>query len=97
MKTRVRKFAESPYFIPATVVLYLLLAGLLFAVIGTRTKPDIEILLTRWFSRFLWADFLLIVIGVALCRRDIAAAFRELFAAFPSPRPSPAGGEGGRA
>ncbi|MHB8909251.1 MAG: ArnT family glycosyltransferase [Syntrophales bacterium] len=84
-----QKFAESRFFIPATVLLYLLLAGILFAVIGARTKPDIEVLLTRWFSRFLWADFLLIVIGVALCRHDIAAAFRELFTGFPHPGPLP--------
>ncbi|MHB9097046.1 MAG: ArnT family glycosyltransferase [Syntrophales bacterium] len=89
MKTRMQKFAESRFFIPATVILYLLLAGILFAVIGARTKPDIEVLLTRWFSRFLWADFLLIVIGVALCRRDIAAAFRELFTVPPRPVPLP--------
>lgn len=80
MKTRMQNFFESKYFIPAIMVLYLLLAGILFAVIGIRTKPDIEILLAQWFSRFLWADFLLIVIGVALCRRDIVAGFRDLFA-----------------
>jgi hypothetical protein len=91
LKTPIRKFAESRYFIPATVVLYLLLMGLLFFVIGTRTTSEIEILLTRWFSRFLWADFLLIVIGVALCRRDIAAAFRELFTLSPHPGPLPQG------
>jgi hypothetical protein len=89
LKTRMRKFAESRYFIPATVVLYLFLTGLLFVVIGARTRPDIEVLLTRWFSRFLWADFLLIVIGVALCRRDIVAAVRELFADSPHPGPLP--------
>ena len=90
-----RKFAESRYFIPLIVLLYLLLAGLLFGVIGTWKKPDIEVLLTRWFARVLWADFLLIVIGVALCRHDILGAFRELFAAGPhpglssSPHPAP--------
>jgi hypothetical protein len=90
-----RQFAESRYFIPAIVALYLLLAGLLFGVIATRTRPDMEVLLTRWFSRFLWADFLLIVIGVTLCRRDIVAAFRELFAVSPHPAPLPQGGMNG--
>ncbi|MHB8772561.1 MAG: ArnT family glycosyltransferase [Syntrophales bacterium] len=93
MKTPARTFAESRWSIPAIAVLYLLLAVLLIAVIGFRTKPDIEILLTRWFARFLWADFLLILIGVALCRSDIAAAFRELFAGPPhrltTPHPGP--------
>jgi hypothetical protein len=90
-----RKFAESRYFIPAIAGLYLVLAGLLFAVIGARTKPDIEVLLTQWFSRFLWVDFLLIVIGAVLCRRDIVAAFRELFAVSQDPsRCSHLSGEG---
>ncbi len=86
-----RKFAESRWSIPAIAALYLLLAGLLVAVIGFWTKPDVEILLTQWFARFLWADFLLILIGVALCRHDIAAALRELFAGPPHPGPLPRG------
>jgi len=84
-----RRFARSRFFTPVMVVLYLLLAGILFAVIGARTKPEIEVLLIRWFSRFLWTNFLLVVIGVALCRSDIVAAFRELFAASPGPIRTP--------
>ncbi len=80
-----QKFGENRLFIPLTAVLYLALAGLLFAVMGMRSKGEIEILLTQWVSRFQWVNFLLIVIAVAFCRRDIAAVIRDLFTAEPYP------------
>lgn len=60
-------------------LLYLALAGILFYVIGARTKPEIEIILTKLIPKFLWVNFLLIAFGVVLCRSDIAGAFRDLF------------------
>ncbi len=90
MKTRMQRIVESRFFIPALlVVLYAALAGLLFYITGTRTKGQIEILLTQWIPKILWADFLLILIGLVLCRRDIAAAFTKIGTApiFPERQP----------
>lgn len=84
MKTNAQKIVKGRFFIPATAVLYLALAGVLFYVIGVRTKGEIEILLTQLVSKILWVNFLLILIAVLLCGRDIAEAFKELFAADPS-------------
>ncbi len=86
-----QKFGEGRLFIAVIVILYLALAGFIFSVMGMRSKGEVEVLLTQWVSRFLWANFLLLVIGIALCRRDIAAALRELFAASPHPGPLPQG------
>ncbi|MBN2437316.1 MAG: glycosyltransferase family 39 protein [Deltaproteobacteria bacterium] len=79
-----QKIIESRFFVPAAAVCYLFLAGVLFGVIGFRNKGAIEILLTQLVSKILWIDFLLILIAVLLCGRDIAGAFRALFAAVPS-------------
>ncbi len=78
MKTRMQKILESRLFIPVLLVLYASLAGLLFYITGTRTKGQIELLLTQWIPKVLWADFLLILIGLFLCRSDIAAAFKKI-------------------
>jgi hypothetical protein len=82
-----QKFIEGRRFVPAVTVLYLGMAGLLFFVTGTRSKGEIELFLMQWVPRFLWMNFLLIAIGVVLCRGDIAAALRELFTAPPPPDP----------
>ena len=73
-----QRIVESRFFIPAMLFLYASLAGLLFYITGTRTKGQIELLLTQWIPKILWADFLLILIGLLLCRRDIAAAFTKI-------------------
>jgi len=87
LKTRVQKIVESRFFIPATAVLYLALAGVLFYVIGVRTNGEIEILLTQLVSKVLWGNFLLILVAALLCGRDIAGAFKELFTVRPNPLP----------
>jgi len=56
---------------------------------GTQTKGQIELLLVQWIPRVLSADFLLILIGLVLCRSDIAAAFKKIgtapiFPIFPA-------------
>ena len=84
MKTSVQKILKGRFFIFATAVLYLVLAGVLFYVIGVRGKGEIEIFLTQFVSKILWINFLLILISVLLCGRDIAGAFKTLFAAVPS-------------
>jgi len=88
-----QRIAESRYFVPATALLYLVLAGVLFIVTGTRTKGEIEIFLTQWMAKILWVDFLLILFGLLLCRRDIAAAFSKIGTApiFPEEQPPPSG------
>lgn len=81
-----RKFVESRFFITLTVALYLALAGVLFYIMSTRTKPEIEFVLAKLVPEVLFAGFLLIAIGVILCRCDITAAFSGLFAlAYPHP------------
>lgn len=91
-----QKIVDSRFFVPATAILYLALAALLFYVIGVRTKGEIETLLTKLVSKLLWANFLLILIALLLCGRDIAEAFKGLFAALPAPdAPLPANGNGG--
>ena len=87
-----QKFVESRWFLALTALLYLALAGLLLYIIGARTKPEIEVMLTKLIPRALWANFLLIAIGIVLCRRDIAGAFRGLFAVRPRPLPVETGG-----
>jgi len=69
--------------------LYASLAGLLFYITGTRTKAQIELLLTQWIPKVLRADFLLILIGLILCRRDMVAAFTKIGTApiFPERQP----------
>ena len=79
-----QKFVESRWFLALTALLYLALAGLLLYILGARTKPEIEVMLTKLIPRALWANFLLIAVGVVLCRRDIAGAFRGLFAVIPT-------------
>jgi len=87
LKTRIRQFAENRLFIPATVILYLIMAGFLFYVVGARTKPEIELMLTKLIPKVLWANFLLISVGVVLCLRDIAGTFRRLFTVRLRPLP----------
>ncbi len=82
-----QSFIESRWFLALTVLLYLLLAGVLFYVMGARTKPEIELMLTKLIPQTLRANFLLIAIGVVLCWRDIAGAFRALFVAESRPFP----------
>ena len=66
------------------------LAGILLYILSARTKPEIEVILTKLVPKVLWANFLLILIAVLLCGRDIAGAFKELFAVIPShPGPLP--------
>jgi hypothetical protein len=79
LKTRAQKFFDSRSFLVLTGLLYLALGGVLFYVIGTRTKPEIEIILTKLIPKVLWVNFLLIAFGVVLCRSDIAGAVRDLF------------------
>ncbi len=97
MNTRVQRFLESRSFLVLTGLVYLALAGVLFYVIGTRTKPDIGIILSTLVPKVLWANFLLIAFGVVLCRRDIAGAFGELFRTeeegLPTPFPAAASGD----
>ncbi|MCX5839210.1 MAG: glycosyltransferase family 39 protein [Deltaproteobacteria bacterium] len=91
-----QKIVKGRFFIPATAVLYLALAGVLFYVIGVRNKGEIEILLTQLVSKILWVNFLFILIAALLCGRDIAGAFKGLFAVIPSrPAPLPARGSEG--
>lgn len=53
-------------------------------------------MLTKLIPKVLWVNFLLILIAALLCGRDIAEAFKELFAVTPSyPGPLPAGGNEG--
>ncbi|MDO9228215.1 MAG: glycosyltransferase family 39 protein [Syntrophales bacterium] len=92
MKTQARRFLDSRSFLVLTGLLYLALAGLLFYMIGARTKPEIEAILTKLIPKVLWANFLLIAVGVVLCWRDIAGAFRGLFAVRPRPLPVETGG-----
>lgn len=99
MKTRAQRFLDSRSFLVLTGFLYLALAGVLLYVIGARTKPEIEIILTKLIPKVLWVNFLLIVFGVILCRSDIAGAFRDLFTTegrelrpcFPTTVPGDAG------
>ena len=49
-----QKILESRFFIPVLLVLYASLAGLLFYITGTRTKGQIELLLTQWIPKVLW-------------------------------------------
>ena len=79
MKTRIQGFVESRWFVALIVFFYLLLAAVLFYVLGSRTKPQIESDLIRLIPQMLRTNFLLIAIGVVLCWRDIAGAFRDLF------------------
>ena len=81
MKTQARRFLDSRSFLVLTGLLYLALAGLLLYILGARTKPEIEAILTKLIPKVLWANFLLIAVGVVLCWRDITGAFRGLFAA----------------
>jgi hypothetical protein len=87
LKTQARKFLDSRSFLVLTWLLYLALAGLLLYILGARTKPEIEIMLTKLIPKVLRANFLLVAVGVVLCRRDIAGAFRGLFAVRPRPLP----------
>ncbi len=95
MKTQARRFLDSRSFLVLTGLLYLALAGLLLYILGARTKPEIEAMLTKLIPKVLWVNFLLIAVGVVLCWRDIAGAFRGLFAA--ETRRSGQGGEEGSA
>ena len=79
MKTRAQRFLEGRSFLVLTGLLYLVLAGLLFYLIGTRSRPEIGIILSKLVPKVLWINFLLILFGVVLCRRDIATAFCDLF------------------
>ncbi|MEI7670492.1 MAG: hypothetical protein WCK00_00090 [Deltaproteobacteria bacterium] len=79
MKTQARKFLDSRSFLVLTALLYLALVGTLLYIFGALTKPEIEVMLTKLIPKVLWANFLLIAVGVVLCWRDIAEAFRELF------------------
>ena len=79
MKTQARKFLDSRSFLALTGLLYLALAGALLYILGALTKPEIEAMLTKLIPKVLWANFLLIAVGVVLCWRDIAETFRELF------------------
>lgn len=87
MKTQARRFLDSRSFLVLTGLLCLALAGVLFYVVGARTKPEIEVMLTKLIPKVLWANFLLIAVGVVLCWRDIAGAFRGLFTVRPRPLP----------
>ncbi|MDP2839702.1 MAG: glycosyltransferase family 39 protein, partial [Syntrophales bacterium] len=95
MKTQARRFLDSRSFLVLTGLLYLALAGLLLYILGARTKPEIEVMLTKLIPKVLWANFLLIAAGVVLCWQDIAGAFRGLFAV--EIRRSGQGGEEGSA
>jgi len=87
LKTRWQRIVESRWFVPAVILAFAALAGLLFALMGTRAKGEVEILLSGWIPKVLWINFLLILIGLLACRRDIAGAFRGLFSgAEPSGR-----------
>jgi len=71
--------AERRLALPALIALYLILAGLFVYVALTRPPAAIETLLIQLVPKTLGLNFLLILIGVYLCRRDIAASVKELW------------------
>jgi len=80
-----QRILESRFFVPVEVCLYAVLAGIFFYVALSRTQGQIELLLVQWIPRTLGANFLLILIGLTLCRRDITEALRGLFVREESP------------
>ncbi len=72
-------FINSRWFIAITALLYLLLTGVIVWLIFSRTKPEIEVMLTWLIPSTLRVNFLLIVLGLLLLIRDRAHIIQPIF------------------
>jgi hypothetical protein len=83
LKTFIQKIYESRYYALGLFILYLLTAGALIFAIDYIPKEHIAELLKRWVPWNLKAGFLLLMIGVIICRRDIAGSIADLWKSGP--------------